>query len=105
VFFILRLAFCRFIKMEAVPRLDKWGGFLVGIGRGFLFIGLIIFMLVISSVTYLNKSVKNSYSGGRFFKIAPAVYSGLWQGLMSKFMLKEKFNKTITEVQADFKRP
>ena len=99
---LLRSVFYRFLKLEAVDRLNKWGGFLLGIARGMLVSGLIIFMLVISSISYLRMSVRSSYLGIRFFKVAPNTYSWLWNNLASKFMAQEKFNKTILEVQDSF---
>ena len=103
VFAVLRVTFYRFIKMEAVPRLNMWGGFFVGIGRGVLVVALIMFMLVISSITYFRNSVKNSYYGRQFFQIAPAFYTSLWNGFGSKIMAKEKYNKTIQEIQDNLK--
>ncbi len=104
VFVLLRSIFYRFIKMEAVPRLNKWGGFILGLARAYLLVGLIIFMSVISSIAYFKNSVNKSYSGKYFFKVAPGVYGGIWNGFMSKFMNKEKFNKTIPEVEDDFEQ-
>lgn len=102
VFVSLRVLFYRFLKMETVEELNLWGGFILGIVRGLLLIGLIIFMFGISSINYLKNSVINSYSGSYLFKIAPATYELLWKGLASKFMENEKFNQTIIEVQRDF---
>jgi uncharacterized membrane protein required for colicin V production len=104
IFVLLRHTFFQFIKMEAVSTLNKWGGLILGIGRGFLLVGLIIFGLVISTVTYLKDSVDKSYSGKRLFEIAPQTYIVLWDNLGAKFMAKEKFNNTVLEVQAGFKR-
>ena len=102
IFYALRILFSRFIKMEAVPNLDRWGGLALGAARAFLFSGLIIFMLVISTITYFKNKVNDSYLGSRFFKIAPATYSWLWNNITSKFMLGEKFNNTILEVKDAF---
>lgn len=102
IFVSIRAVFYRFLKMEATAKLNFWGGFILGIGRGILLIGLIIFILVISSIGYFKNSVINSYSGRYLFKIAPATYESLWNGLASKFMVGEKFNETIIEVQKDF---
>jgi uncharacterized membrane protein required for colicin V production len=101
-FVLLRSIFYRFIKMEAVPRLNKWGGFVLGLGRAFLLVGLVVFALVISSVTYLRNSAAGSYSGRRLFNVAPSAYSWLWNSIASKFMSGEKFNKAIAEVQENF---
>jgi len=102
IFVFLRSVFYRFIKMEAAPYLQKWGGLVLGMFRAFLCVGLIIFMLVISSFEYFKNSVKESYTGKDFFKIAPATYSWIWNNVSSKFMNNEKFNNTILEIQDDF---
>lgn len=98
VFVVLRNVFYRFIKMEAVPNLNKWGGLIFGLARGALLVSLIIFILVTAPFGYLKDSVSSSYSGKRLFKIAPNVYSGLWKNIASKFITQEKFNQAILEV-------
>jgi len=102
IFVLLRSIFYRFIHMEAVPQLNKWGGFVLGIARFILVVGLLTFILVIPNIGYLKKSVANSYSGKYFLRVAPNVYSGLWNNLISKFMLKEKFNKGVLDIQKGF---
>lgn len=102
IFVLLRSVFYRFIKMEAVPGLSKWGGLVLGFLRAYLLLGLIIFMLVISSIAYFKKSVSGSYSGARLFRVAPEAYGWLWNNLASKFMSQEKFNPTVFEVQEGF---
>lgn len=104
LFVLLRSFVCNFVKMEAVPTLSKWGGFLLGIFRAVLTPGLIVFILFISSITYLSSSVHQSYYGKRLFNLTVATYSRLWDGLMSKFMTNEKFNQTISEMQEKFNR-
>lgn len=104
IFLVLREAFARFIKMEAVPKINKIGGFILSLARGLLWAGLISFMLVISTVGYLKQSVKNSFSGSRLFKVTPITYSWLWNNVMSKFMTQEKFNDTINEIQENFNK-
>lgn len=104
IFVLFRSIFYRTIKMEAVPRLHKWGGLVLGLARGYLLAGLIIFMLVISTIGYLKNSTSRSYLGKQLFKVAPDTYSWLWNNISSKFMTQEKFNKTFIEVQEDFSR-
>lgn len=103
-FVIVRSVFYRLIRMEAAKSLDKWGGLILGIFRGFLVAGLITFMLAISSVDYFKKSINNSYSAGKLFNIAPDTYAWLWNNIASKFMTGDKFNKTVLEVQGNFHR-
>ena len=101
IFMLLRKVFSRFIQMEAVPKLNKWGSLILSMMRGFLFVSLLIFILVIAPTGYFRNSVNNSYSGKRLFNIAPTTYTWLWNGIMSKFRTQEKFNETILEVQAN----
>lgn len=99
IFMLLRTVFSRFIKLEAAPKLNKWGGFIFGMVRGVLLISLIIFIFVISPFGYLKNSVNNAYSAKPLFKVASNTYSWLWNSITSKFMTQEKFNKTVLEVQ------
>lgn len=101
IFMLLGRVFSRFIQMEAVPNLNKWGSLILSIMRSFLCVSLLIFILVISPWGYFRDSVNNSYSGKRLFKIAPAAYTWLWDSIMSKFSTQEKFNETIFKVQAN----
>ncbi|MFA5410606.1 MAG: CvpA family protein [Candidatus Omnitrophota bacterium] len=98
-FIVVRQLFSRLFQIKAVPYLSRWGGLALGIARGILMVGLGVFMLAISSVTYLRESAVNSYLGKRAIHIAPAVYGGIWNGLTSKFMPGEKFNQTVLEAQ------
>jgi len=101
VFVVLRSLFYRFIKMEAVPNLNKWGGFILGIARGILLVSLIMFILAISPIGYFKNSVNGSYLGKRIIKFSPTTYSLIWNNLASKFMAKEKFNEAVLEVTTD----
>ncbi|MEW6101480.1 MAG: CvpA family protein [Candidatus Omnitrophota bacterium] len=100
-FILLRSVFYHFMKLQAVPALNKWGGLVLGLVRAYFLIGLIVFMLIISTLDYLRNSALNSYLGRRFYKVAPNTYTWVWNSITSKFMANEKFNNTITEVQVD----
>lgn len=102
IFFLIRSALAHFLKTEAAPLLNKWGGFLLGIARGVLTAGLIIFIFAISATGYFKNSVHASYLGNRFFNIAPKTYQWIWYSVASKFMVNEKFNPTVSEIQEDF---
>jgi uncharacterized membrane protein required for colicin V production len=101
-FLFLRIIFWRFVRIEAINALNKWGSLLIGIIRCFLLVGLLSFALTISSISYLRDSVGYSYLGNRFFRVAPSVYTWLWEAVVSKFMTGEKFNPTVTEVRGSF---
>ncbi|MCX5698700.1 MAG: CvpA family protein [Candidatus Omnitrophica bacterium] len=103
LFFVgLRGILFRFIQLNAIPKINQFFGLILGIGRGFLFIGLLSFTLVISSVTYLSSSVKHSYLASKAFAISPQAYNWLWSNIFSKFSTQEKFNSTVTEVMDEF---
>ncbi|MDI6758970.1 MAG: CvpA family protein [Candidatus Omnitrophota bacterium] len=102
IFAALRILFYRFLKMEAVPALSRWGGFILSIARGILLASLIVFMLVISSISYFKNSCARSYSGKTLFNVAPQAYNWLWNNIASKFLSDEKYNNAILEVQKDF---
>lgn len=102
IFVFFREAFSHFIKVEALPVINKYGGLFLGIGRAFLLVSLIMFALVVSTIDYLKSSVRDSYSGDKLLKITPAAYTLLWDNVVSKFSEKEDFNKTVLEVQEDF---
>ncbi|MDD5108678.1 MAG: CvpA family protein [Candidatus Omnitrophica bacterium] len=104
VFVILRNTFYHFIKLEASPRISQFGGLILGFVRAFFTVGLLVYILIISSVKYLNNSVKHSYLGSKVYMVAPQTYGWLWQGIVSKFSSKEKFNSTVTEVTERFNR-
>jgi uncharacterized membrane protein required for colicin V production len=96
-FMILRIMLFNLIKLDAVPRLQKWGGFFLGIFRAWLLSGLIVYMLAISSIGYLHKSAVSSYMGKSLFYAPVNTYSFIWENIMSKFFINEKFNKTVSE--------
>ena len=102
IFMVLRGLFARAIKLEAVPRLNKWGGLILSLVRGYLLAGLICYAMAISSIAFLKDSVKHSYIGVRMFTASPDTYTWLWKNVASKFMVREKFNETILEVQEKF---
>jgi len=100
IFMILSKIFSRFIQMEAVPTLNKWGSLILSIMRSFLLVSLLIFIFVIAPWGYFRNSINNAYSGKRLFKIAPTTYTWLWDSIMSKFRTQEKFNDAILKIQA-----
>ena len=97
--FLLREAFSRLVKMEAIPALHRWGGIVLSIARSLLLMGIITYALSISSITYLYDRTSESYLGSRFWNLVPNTYSRIWYGFTSKFMVGEKFNKAVSEVQ------
>jgi hypothetical protein len=86
IFIAVRRLFSLFIKMEAVALLNKWGGLVLGIFRAVILASLVLCLLTISGFEYFKRSIEFSYSGSKIVKIAPAVYKGLWENIISKFI-------------------
>ncbi len=101
-FVCLRSVLFRFIQLNALPKINQFLGLILGIGRGFLVIGLLSFTLVISSFPYLSSSVKHSYLGSQAFVILPQTYGWLWSNIFSKFSAQEEFNPTVSQVVGKF---
>jgi len=101
-FVLFRNIICSYIKVETIPTLSKIGGFVIGIARGILTISLVIYMFAISCMPYLTTSAQKSYLGKRLFNVAVGTYTGLWDGLMSKFVPGEKINSAVSEIENKF---
>jgi len=102
VFVGIRSVLFRFVQLNAIPKINKIIGLLLGMGRAYLVIGLLAFTLVISSVTYLSSAVERSYLGSKAFVILPQTYAWLWSNIFSKFSTQERFNPTVTEAVEKF---
>ncbi len=98
VFLVLREVVSRMIKTEVVSALNKWGGATLGVCRGILLAGLLMFLFCNPTLGYLRMSVMDSYFGQRFLTVAPAVYRYTWDNVTSKFSSGEGFNKSVFEV-------
>ena len=103
-FVVLRAVFFRLVKMQTVPRLNKFGGLLLGMGRIIALSSTIVYMLAICTISYIERSAQTSYFGKDLFQISVNTYGWLWNTFASKFMLDEKFNKTVLEIQKGFLR-
>jgi len=91
-------------QSQTKPRLNKLGGIVFGLVRMVLLMSLVIFLMTISSITYIKKSVKRSYFGGELFQLSTNTYITIWDGFTSKFMHDEKQNKIVREIHEDFFR-
>jgi membrane protein required for colicin V production len=104
IFILLRSVFSRFLKMEAISALNKWGGLLLGIARAVLLSSLMILVLVLSNVKYFKKSVQESYLGQHLSVVAPDTYTWLWNSVVSKFSATEKYNGVIPSIKEEFSK-
>jgi uncharacterized membrane protein required for colicin V production len=100
-FLLLRLLLKRFINMEVVPTISRWGGLILGIFRAFLLGSLILYFFLATDNPYLRKSMKTSFSGMGLVYLAPMFYSSSWNGVISKLAVHEKFNSAVFEIEKD----
>lgn len=93
----LRETLGRFLKVEAVSALDRWGALILGFLRGAFLVSLLLIVFCLSSVTYLKASVKKSYLGSQLLWTDVSVYEFIFNGMISKFSPGENLNKDIYE--------
>lgn len=96
-FLLLRLGLKRFITMEVIPDVSKWGGFALSFLRSVLVISLVLYALLLVHGDYFKKSLHRSLTGPALVRVAPATYSWFWNAILSKFRGQEKINKAVKD--------
>ncbi len=72
---LVELGLTMVVKLSFADKLNKWGGFIVGLVRGLVILSLIFMFFTLTQVDYLVKSVnEGSLSGPYIQKIAPFFY-------------------------------
>ena len=99
VFLVLREVISRMVKTQVISTLNKWGAAALGICRGVLLTGLIMYIFCNPTLQYTRISVNDSYLGQWFLTVAPGVYRFTWDNITSKFASGEEFNKSVLEVR------
>jgi uncharacterized membrane protein required for colicin V production len=94
---LARHSFLRIIKIETVELLRWLGGGVLGLARGGILASIICLFFVISNVTYLKGSVRQSYSGEKIINIAPNTYRFIFDNLVTKFAPEAELNHTLFE--------
>jgi len=102
-FRLVRQFFSNFIKLEVISIVNRWFCLFLGLGRGFIFTSLLVYLLSIPVIDYFKKSVEDSYLGRRIFFISPSIYKGVFSGFISKLMPQEKFNDAVLDIEKDLK--
>lgn len=102
IFFGLRLAFMRLVKMETISFLNHWGGLILGVFRGILLLSIFAYAAFISTLPYLSDSVKSAALGKNVISIAPNTYRAMWDVVFSKFSVTERSNPNISENENKF---
>ncbi len=93
------------LKTQANPVIDKWGGFILGIIRGLLICGLVYTLFFLTRNPYLGKKSKDSFLGFYLVDLSPNVYSGCFDGFISKFFSDEKRNNDVFKLKDIEEKP
>ena len=94
----IRDGILHFVKVEAVPVLNKFGGAMIGLLRSFLVVSLFVLILEFMSGGYFGAIVVNSKFGTKFSKLAPSIYVSIHDNLIAKFAPDDKLNNAVFEV-------
>lgn len=97
-FWSVRVVTFRFMNAEVNSEFSKWGGSACAVLRSFLLSSLILFVLVLPGSPYFKNSVRYSFSGYHFSKVAPATYTFIWESIASKFNSGEKYNSAVQDI-------
>lgn len=72
---LVSLGLTKIVKLAFADKIDKWGGFIVGLFRGAVILSLLFTLFGIVQVDYLVKSVEERSLAGPYIKqMAPNVY-------------------------------
>lgn len=94
---MIRESFFLLVKIEAQSALNKWGGMIMGLSRGFWIASIALFIMTISTVEYLEVSAKSSLFGSRLLRLAPKIYQASFEGVISKFFTNQKVNEEVSK--------
>ena len=72
---LVSLGLTKVVKLAFTDKIDKWGGFIVGLFRGATILSLLFTLFGISQIDYLVKSVEERSLTGPYIKqMAPNAY-------------------------------
>ncbi|MBF0485443.1 MAG: CvpA family protein [Candidatus Omnitrophica bacterium] len=105
ILWFLMLVICKFIrdgvfllfKVEAHSFLDKWGGMVLGLGRFVIVASMILFAGLLTGSKYLEGITARSFSHKYLLSAAPRLYRAVADGVVTKLLPSERFNKSVDE--------
>lgn len=79
----------KIVKLTFADKLNKWGGFIIGLLRGGIVLSLLFMFFGIIQVDYLVKSVEErSLTGPLVQKIAPVTYQAITEASLQDFQIR-----------------
>lgn len=92
---IIRESFFLLVKIEAQDSFNRLSGFLLGLLRGAWVSSIALYIMAISTVEYLETSAKSALFGHKVILLAPSVYKGSYNGLISKLIPNLEVNPQV----------
>ncbi len=97
---VIRESFFLLVKIETQDTLNQWGGFILGAFRGLWVASIALYIMTISTVEYLEVSAKSSLFGHKVINLAPSIYKGSHDILISKFFTGLEINPEVEKALA-----
>ena len=95
VFKFIRDSVLLIIKIHPIEGLDKWGALILSLFRAAIVSSLIVVIMQLSTLAYVEKSAKESFSNKHFSSLAPRLYAKVFESVIFKFSPKEDLNFSI----------
>lgn len=87
------------LKIEAHPLFHKWGGLLLGVFRSVMTCSLLFLLLAVIQSNYIVQISKNSFVRPYLNDLAPDIYRGFYDTLITKFFPGEKLNQKVFKLK------
>lgn len=83
---LLGIALAKVVKLTFADKVNKWGGFVLGLLRGIIILSLIFIFFGILQIDYFVKSVEErSLTGPHIKKVAPLIYRAIAKTASQEF--------------------
>ncbi|MFH1656102.1 MAG: CvpA family protein [Candidatus Omnitrophota bacterium] len=103
--FVIVLIIFKFIRdglmfvfhIQPIPVIDKWGGLLLSLLRGYFVASIVILFIFLVPIDYFENSTKSSFSKEYLLELSPRTYAFVFENIYSKFSSSDKLNKEVFE--------
>ena len=103
IFTLIREGWLVILKIEVHEAVNKWGGLVISLIKGYLICGLVFLAIFISGREVLTRMAGESMSAGIFKNASFGIYQACYNGLVVKFFPDESINAQLVELLSDKK--
>jgi len=97
IFSIIREAIVVILRIETPTNIIKFLGAVLGVLRGVIISGLIIFGLYISTIHYLEMSARVSFLGQKVVMVPTKIYESIFRGFIYNLSQQQAFNNDVSK--------